>query len=245
MKEEEKCLTEEEKPLKTGEEAADAGQEDRKGQEEKPTEKMSWEEILNDPEYRKQYDAAVQSIVKKRLRDRQSAESDLEKLAPVLEALGEVYQADVRPDVLDAEMLAEKIRRGAGQRGAETESILAHLDRLLGQADELKESFPEFDLMQELEDPAFLRLTAPHTGVGLGDAYYALHREEIGRRAARSSLEALSRSLRSSGMRPRELTDIRAAADFSNDPRAMSKEEREALKKRIYEAKARGIKLNP
>ena len=37
---------------------ADAGQE-----EEKAAERMSWEEILEDPEYRSRYDAAVQGIV--------------------------------------------------------------------------------------------------------------------------------------------------------------------------------------
>ena len=244
-KEEEKRMTEEDKPLEAGEEAADAGQEDMERDEKSPADKMSWEEILSDPEYRQQYDSAVQSIVKKRLRERQSAEENLARLAPVLEALGEVYKTDIRPDTLDAQALAARILDGAKRHEPETDSILSHLEILLGQADELKESFPEFDLMRELEDPAFLRLTAPHTGVGLSDAYYALHRDEIGRSAARSSLEALSRSLRTSGMRPRELTDTRAAADFSYDPRTMSREEREALKKRIYEAKAKGIKLSP
>ena len=51
----------------------------------------SWEEILEDPEYKSRYDAAVQSIVQHRLRNRMNAEETLQKMAPVLEALEERY----------------------------------------------------------------------------------------------------------------------------------------------------------
>ena len=104
---------------------------------------------------------------------------------------------------------------------------------------------PDFDLLRELEDPAFLRLTAPHSGVSLADAYYARHRAERERETARRSLEAVSRSLLSGGARPRELRETGAGARFTGDPRQMSKAEREALKKRILEAKAQGRKIGP
>lgn len=94
-----------------------------------------------------------------------------------------------------------------------------------------------------MEDPEFLRLTAPHTGLTLADAYYALHREEIGAMAARRSLEALTRAVSYGGARPREIAGNMAASSMTTDPRGMSKDEREALKKRIYEAKAQGVKL--
>lgn len=245
MKEEKTAITEEDKPLESGEDTADAGQKEEDMEEKTGPVRMSWEDILSDPEYKSQYDASVQSIIRKRLRDRQDAEEKLRKLTPVLTALGETYNVDSSIESMDAEALAALITDAARQRQAETGDIMRHLEMLLGQAEELRGSFPGFDLMSELDDPAFLRLTAPHTGVSLSDAYYALHRDEIGRRAARSSLEALSRSLRTSGMRPKELMDTKAAAGFSNDPASMSKEEREALKKRIYEAKAQGIKISP
>ena len=94
-----------------------------------------------------------------------------------------------------------------------------------------------------MEDPEFLRLTAPHTGLTLADAYYALHREEIGAMAARRSLEALTRAVSYGGARPREIAGNMAASSITADPRSMSRDEREALKKRIYEAKAQGRKL--
>ena len=123
------------------------------------------------------------------------------------------------------------------------EEIRRHLEELAYQAAALRESFPEFSLEREMEDPEFLRLTAPHTGLTLADAYYALHREEIGAMAARRSLEALTRAVSYGGARPREIAGNMAASSMTADPRSMSRDEREALKKRIYEAKAQGRKL--
>ena len=201
------------------------------------TEKPSWEDILQDPEYRRCYDTAVQSIVQHRLRNRQNAEQTLEKLAPVLEALRERYGGG---ESLDAQALAESIR-GDGTR--QREEIRGHLDALLEEAALLRESLPDFDLLRELEDPAFLRLTAPHSGVSLADAYYARHRGLIGEQAARQSLEAFSRSMNRQASRPRENHGGQSAARLGTDPRGMSRQEREALKKRILEAGARGRKL--
>ena len=111
-------------------------------------------------------------------------------------------------------------------------------------AEALRESVPDFDLRRELEDPAFLRMTAPHSRIALADAYYARHRAECERETARRSLEAVSRSVRSLGARPRELRDEGDGAGLANDPRQMSRQEREALKQRILAAKAQGKKLH-
>ena len=203
--------------------------------------RLSWEEILADPEYRRSYDESVQRIVQKRLRARAGAEARLERLGPILEALGARYGADLADEALDMQALAEKIS-GAAERRAALETAERHLDALLEQEQALRESVPGFDLLRELEDPAFLRLTAPHSGVGIADAYYALHRAEIGRRAARESLEALSKSVQSGGRRPRELRDRRGESG-PTEPAKMNREEREALKKRILEAKAQGRRL--
>ena len=51
--------------------------------------KPSWEELLQDPDYKSRYDQAVQGIVKARLRGRAQAEEKLARLAPVLSALEE------------------------------------------------------------------------------------------------------------------------------------------------------------
>ncbi|MDO4989501.1 MAG: hypothetical protein Q4E45_03250 [Eubacteriales bacterium] len=198
--------------------------------------KLSWEEILADPDYRKCYDEAVGRTVQRRLRSRAEAEQRLSALGPVLDALRERYGEQ------DETALAEQIRRGESLYAAE--QIRQHLDRLFEQAEALRTAAPDFDLMRALEDPAFLRLTAPHSGVSPEDAWYALHRGEIGEAAARKSLEALSRSVRTQAARPRESHGGSAGTGFARDPKSMSRQEREELKKRILEAKAQGRKLS-
>ena len=196
----------------------------------------SWEEILADPEYRKQYDEAVGRTVQRRLRSRAEAEQRLSALGPVLDALRERYGKQ------DETALAALIRRGECLYGPE--EIRLHLDGLLEQAEQLRSRAPDFDLLRALEDPAFLRLTAPHSGVSPEDAWYALHRAEISEAAARKSLQALSRSLRTQAARPRENHGGGGGAAVNRDPRSMSRQEREELKKRILEAKAQGRKLS-
>ena len=204
------------------------------------TPKLSWEEILDDPDYRRSYDEAVQGIVKARLRGRAMAEERLARLEPVLRALEESYGLSEESDLT---ALSSLLRESAGLRRPSAADVEAHLMALEAEADVLRESVPDFDLLRELEDPGFLRLTAPHSGVSLADAYYARHRAERERETARRSLEAVSRSVRSLGARPRELRETGAGARFTGDPRQMSKAEREALKKRILEAKAQGKRI--
>ena len=94
-----------------------------------------------------------------------------------------------------------------------------------------------------MENPAFLRLTAPHTGLSLEEAYYAVHHRELGQRLARASLESAVQAVSAGRARPRELRGGQSASIGSSDPRQMTREQREELKKRIYQAKAQGKKL--
>lgn len=221
----------ENEPSDTGEMAADAGQEKR----------LSWEEILSDSEYRACYDKAVQAIVQKRFKSSKAAEEKLSALQPLLEAVAKY--CGVQAETMDSEAAARMLLEGLERQGQDDEKIVQHLQSLIEQEAELREIVPGFELMQALCDPRFLRLTAPHAGLGLEDAYYALHRKEIGKAAARQSLEALSRSIRSGGERPKELSDHKAGRSFAQNPGSMTKAEREALKKRIYDAAARREKI--
>lgn len=244
MKEEEKVLSPQDcaETEETGETAADAGQKEAAGDcaETKP----GWEEILSDPEYRACYDSAVQNIVQRRLRGRHEAEEMLSRLQPVLQALNESYGVDTGDSQLDAGALAEMILEGLRKKQEDKERVFKHLEELMGQEAELKRSFPDFELIKALDDPEFLRLSAPHTGLSLSEAYYLLHREEIGRAAARDSLEKISRSIISGNSRPRESKDT-AGSGYAPDYSSMSRSQREQLKKRIYEAGALGKKIYP
>ena len=98
--------------------------------------KPSWEEILQDPDYRSSYDQAVQGIVKARLRGRAQAEERLEKLSPVLRVLEERYGLT---EGSDAESLAQNLRERAEAYRPEGAGIAAHLQTMYAEAEALKQ----------------------------------------------------------------------------------------------------------
>ena len=125
----------------------------------------------------------------------------------------------------------------------------AHFASLCAQAEALREELPDFDLGAALRDPAFLRLTAPALGVGVREAWAALHRGEIESRAARRGAEEAKRQLAlaaaSGSLRPREGGGLGAAARTRSDYRARAREAQQSLKRRILDAAARGEKVYP
>ena len=172
---------------------------------EKPA-RMSWDEIMADPEYNKQ----MQSVVQSRLRSAKASEETLAKLTPALEVLARKHKLD--PTKIDYDALAKAIsdddgfyedkalemgvsvetakkidqeeRATARQQRAEQQTIqqqriAQHIQSLEQQGEALKKTFPNFDLRAELRNPTFARLTAPNSGLSLEDAYYAVHRKEI------------------------------------------------------------------
>lgn len=235
----------------TGVNPADAGQESESapGQEQPGTQtqgtRMSWEEILADPEYKSAYDSQVQAIIQKRLRARAEAEERLGRLSPVLEAIGRRYGTGEDLMQCDLEELAQTILYGESriERERRRAGLQEHLAALLEQERAMRELYPGFDLEREMEDRRFVRLTAPETGLTLEQAYCALHHRQLGEETARRSLKAATDTVRAGRMRPRELPGGQAASSQKSDPRNMSREEREELKKRIYDAKAQGKKL--
>lgn len=245
----EKTLSPEESEMgkQTGEKAADAGQNSQKP-EGASQGKKSWEEILSDPEYRREYDRQVQSIVKKRLRDRQENQEKLKKLTEAIEVIGRSLGMDMQQgQEINLEELAEKLQRSSreqlkGEYGRAARAK-AQLDSLKQQAEIMKQNFPDFDLARELENREFLKLTAPHTGLSLEEAYYALHYRELAEGLTKAASLSAARSVGSGAARPRELKGGQAALSSSGDPRQMSRQERDELKKRIYQASALGKKL--
>ena len=168
--------------------------------------RMSWDEIMADPEYNKQMQATVQS----RLRSAKSAEDALGKLTPALELLARKHGLD--PAAMDYDALAKAIsddesyyedkalemgvsvetakqidqqeRANARaqrqeQQNLEQQKIQQHFQKLQQQGEEMKKVFPDFDLRKELQNPAFVRMTSPNVGISVEDAYYAVHRKEL------------------------------------------------------------------
>ena len=171
-----------------------------------PNARMSWDEIMADPEYNKQMQAVVQS----RLRTAKGAEETLGKLTPALELLARQHNLD--PANIDYDALAKAIsddesfyedkalemgvsietakkmdqkerddarEQRVQARTLEEQKIQQHFAKLEQQAEALKKVFPNFDLRTELQNPNFVRMTSPNVGISVEDAYYACHRKEL------------------------------------------------------------------
>jgi hypothetical protein len=239
--------------------------------------RMSWDEIMKDPEYNKQMQAVVQS----RLKTAKTAEENLAKLAPAMELLARKYNLD--PEKMDYDALNKAINddddyyeekalemgvpvetarkidkmerdnareQAQAERTLQEQKIQQHLIKLEQQGEALKKVFPNFDLRTELQNPAFARMTSPNVGISVEDAYYAVHRNEIqavtNQVIAQKTAEKLSNAIQSGSRRPDESGVSSQAPSVSTfDYRTASREQREAIKKRIREAAARGEKLYP
>lgn len=132
----------------------------------------------------------------------------------------------------------------------EQQKIQRHIQNLEQQGEALKQMFPNFDLRTELQNPAFARMTSPSVGISVEDAYHAIHRKEIQQAAmqvtAETTAKKIANSIQAGQRRPDEHgTSGQAASVNKFDYRTASKQEREALKKAIRDAAARGEKLYP
>ena len=264
-----------EQQQQTSEQAA-AAENPTEEKTDKPT-RMSWEEIMADPEYNKQMQAVVQS----RLRSAKGAEETLSKLAPALELLARQHGQDpANPDYdalakaisedksfyedkalemgvsvetameIDQDERAKARKQREQERTIEQQKIQEHFDKLHQQGEVMKKTFPGFDLMTELKNPAFARMTAPNVGISVEDAYYAVHRNEIQTAsmqvAAQKTAQKISNSIQAGRSRPSENgTTGQAPSVTTFDYRNASKEQRDELKRQIRAAAARGEKLYP
>jgi hypothetical protein len=260
------------KPAEAGQEQAPEQKPEQAAAAANPTEektgapnRMSWDEIMADPEYNKQMQATIQA----RLRSAKGAEETLGKLTPALELLARQHGQD--PANIDYDALAKSIsedrsyyedkalemgvpvetamkidneeRDSARQkreqdRTLEQQKFLQHIMKLEQQGEAMKKVFPNFDLRTELQNPAFARMTSPNVGISVEDAYYAVHRNEIQTAAmqvtAQKTAQNISNAIQAGSRRPDENgTSGQAPSVTTFDYRNASREQREALKKRI------------
>lgn len=218
--------------------AADPGQQEQG--------RMSWEQLMEDPEY----NARMQAVVRTRLKSARAAEETLEELKPMLRDLAQRHQLDAE----DIRGISQAVRREEAFRSLEPggpltrdrEAVREHLRTLERQGEKLRERIPDFDIHRELQNPVFVRMTAPGSGISLEDAYFATHKEQMQQLAMDAAARMLSNSIQAGSRRPLESgTSSQAPSMAAFDYRQASQQERTALKKRILDESAQGRKVYP
>ena len=202
------------KPVEAGQGKAQEQKPEQAAAADNPTEenktgaptRMSWDEIMADPEYNKQMQATMQA----RLRSAKGAEEALGKLTPALELLARQRGQD--PSNIDYDALAQSIcndesfyedkalemgvsvatakkidqeERDTARQQREQERTLqqqkvdTRFNQIYQQGEEMKKVFPDFDLKKEMENPAFARMMAPDMPFTVEQAYHAVHYKEL------------------------------------------------------------------
>ena len=146
------------------------------------------------------------------------------------------------------QMEREKARRDAqDQMNIQQMQQRNYFISLNNQADKLRQTFPNFNLQAELQNPAFARMVDPKVGISVEDAYYAVHRKELQaaamQTATQKTAEMMTNAIASGSKRPAESgTTSQAPSVTTFDYRNASKEQREAFKKDLRASWARGEK---
>lgn len=172
-----------------GEGAAAPGGETAEGQQaEVQQEKLSFDDLLKDADYSKEFEKRVQR--RSGYEVRKAAQAERQKMTPMYEALARKYGMDVSdPGKIDLDMLSQKVlddndmlEEEAAQLGvsadglrkirnaeyqlrqaeairAEQESQRA-MQALIMEGDQLKQIYPGFDLEQELSNDQFRSVLA-------------------------------------------------------------------------------------
>ena len=225
--------------------------------------RMSWDEIVKDPEY----NAELQKIIKSRIKDEGQHKAILDTLDPAIKYLAKEHGLD--PENLDHVALVkavtgvyedEALEKGVTKEAAmkldqqkrtlEQEKHVNHLQKLEEQGAALKTVYPNFDLRTELKNPVFARLTAPGSGLSLEDAFYAVHRKELMAQTMQATrtqtTQMISNAIMSGTHRPDESGTTAQAPSVSNfDYRKATPAQRKAIKDEIRRAAAEGRKVYP
>lgn len=240
-----------------------AAAEDTNAQKTEAPARMSWEEVMKDPEYNQK----MQEIIKARVKDGDQNRSILETLAPAIKHLAQENGLD--PENVDYTALVKMItgeyedkalemgvsketamKLDQQQRTLEQQKFQNHIMKLEQQGEALKATIRNFDLRAEMQNPVFARLTSPSVGLSVEDAFYAVHRKEIQAQsmqvAAQKTQEMISNAIQSGTNRPDETGTVSQAPSVSKfDYKNMTPAQRKALKDEIRRAAAEGRKIYP
>lgn len=225
-----------------------------------------WDEAKRG-EFAELYGKDVQNAIKDRFKNQADASEALKKMEPMLKVLRE--RAGVETDdelihhVMDDDSLYEDAANEAGmtvaayrqfmeikqqrdemqqkeQENMQEMMLREHFGKLSQQAEEMRQSYPGFDLQKELENRDFLKLTSPDVGLSVEDAYFAVHHKELAPQmmayGMQRAQQQLGQTLQAQRKRPAEgamRSQGQPAAAVRIDPRQMTRREREEIKRQV------------
>lgn len=215
-------------------------------------------------EFKSELDQDFQKVFNKRFGETKQMQEQLDAVSPVIDLLRDKYGvADGDMDKLMAAMeeddsywqdaadengmtveqykqfrryerenaeMREQIRAAQQQEQADNQ-----LRQWWQQGEELKRSYPSFDLQREAQNPEFLRLL--QSGVPVDHAFQVIHMDEIMQGVAANTAKAAERqitaNIRARGSRPAEAgASGKASFTVKNDVSKLSKKDRAEIARR-------------
>ena len=227
--------------------------------------KLSFDELIKG-EYKDDYKKHMNGVVKGRLREERAARKAQDNIINTLmvrygaespEDLAEKLNSDEalesialeRGESVDTVRELERLRameRSVSQRESLERAERAaneQVERWQQEAQAVKETFPDFDLETELQNPQFRALITtknPQYQIGMADAYKLLHHDELMKAAESAAAEKIAKNVNARASRPTENgLGNQNAAGVKNDVSKLTKKERAELARRA----ARGERI--
>ena len=238
-----------------------------------PTIQEKWE-AAKKGEFKDLYGQDVQNAIRDRFKNQADLQGQLDSIQPMLDALMKKAGVDSVEELSDLIMnddsLYEEEAEEAGmtverykqfkalqeehdrreQEDAEAQERSLwndHFQRMAEQAERLKQTFPDFDLSREMENETFRRLTHPSVGVSVEDAYYTIHRNELGPQIMAYGMnrarEQMGQTIQAQRARPAEgamHSQQSVAADVKVDFSKLSRKERDEYRRLVHAGKKGG-----
>ena len=228
--------------------------------------KAAFEQLIKG-DYKDVFDERVQDIIGKRFSETKTLEDQISKLNPVMQMLAGKYGVDVADvesivkalDADDSLYEAEAAEKGISvdqlrefkrlerenenlraarediERRKNAEQIYA---RWLGESEQVKAQFPNFDLAEETKNENFVKMLK--SGVSVDAAYKALHMDDIVSGAMQYTAQTIQKrtvdSIRARASRPVENGVTSApGVDVRSDVSKLTREDRKEIARRSRE----------
>lgn len=248
-----------------------AGQPEQEAAE--PTIQEKWE-AAKKGEFKDLYGQDVQNAIRDRFKNQADLQGQLDSIQPMLDALmkkaGVESVEELSDLIMNDDSLYEEEAEEAGmtverykqfkalqeehdrraQEDAESQERALwndHFQRMAEQAERMKQTFPDFDLQREMENETFRRLTHPSVGVSVEDAYYTIHRNELGPQIMAYGMnrarEQMGQTIQAQRARPAEgamHSQQSVAADVKVDFSKLSRKERDEYRRLVHAGKKGG-----